>query len=135
MWLTSSPHRICCRVRRQTLGRRPRGHRRLPAFRSPRICHLLVGAPELVVAPGHRRRHTWIPCRIHRRHARRAPRMGTLQHCHSSAWLGLPAKGATTGRLNGSALTGERTDDGATAPPAASHLSSLLSGVRVSYDR
>jgi hypothetical protein len=39
-------------------GKRTKGPPPVVGFQSPRINHLLVGALELVVAPGHRRRHT-----------------------------------------------------------------------------
>jgi hypothetical protein len=90
-------------------GKRTKGPPPVAGFRSPQICHLLVGAPELVVAPGHRRRHTWIPHRI-----RRVPRcVGTPGRGRRSLVANHlrapPQDGTTVARSPlGSVRTGER---------------------------
>jgi hypothetical protein len=98
------PSRASANFRKRTKGPPP-----VAGFRSPRICHLIVGAPELVVAPGHRRRHTWIPhriCRVPR--CVGAPGRGRCSLVASR--LRAPLQDGTTAvrSPSGSTCTGER---------------------------
>jgi hypothetical protein len=81
-------------------GKRTKGPPLVADFQSPQICHLLVGAPKLVVAPGHRCYHTGTATSELRDEESRV-------RCHMPVFAWPPQiliRSIITDRLNGGAL-------------------------------